>query len=57
LIAEAVLSRRMINTIRLLKTTATFGVGFVMRPIGGVLMGIYADRQGAQGGDADHHQR
>lgn len=32
--------------IRLLKTTATFGVGFVMRPIGGVVMGIYADKMG-----------
>ena len=32
--------------IRLLKTTATFGVGFIMRPIGGVLMGIYADKHG-----------
>ncbi len=32
--------------IRLLKTTATFGVGFVMRPIGGVMMGVYADQKG-----------
>jgi MFS transporter, MHS family, proline/betaine transporter len=30
----------------LLLTTATFGVGFFMRPIGGVLIGIYADRHG-----------
>jgi MFS family permease len=30
----------------LLLTTASFGVGFVMRPIGGVLIGIYADRRG-----------
>jgi MHS family proline/betaine transporter-like MFS transporter len=30
----------------LLLTTASFGVGFVMRPIGGVLIGIYADRKG-----------
>ena len=30
----------------LLKTTATFGVGFVTRPIGGVIMGAYADRRG-----------
>jgi MFS family permease len=29
-----------------LLTTASFGVGFVMRPIGGVLIGIYADRRG-----------
>jgi hypothetical protein len=28
----------------LLLTTATFGVGFFMRPVGGVLLGIYADR-------------
>lgn len=30
----------------LLLTTATFGVGFVMRPFGGILIGIYADRRG-----------
>src|SRR5262245_62308154 len=30
----------------LLLTTATFGVGFFMRPLGGVLLGIYADRRG-----------
>src|ERR1700757_2860683 len=32
----------------LLLTTATFGVGFFMRPVGGVLLGIYADRRGRQ---------
>ncbi len=32
--------------ISLLKTTAVFGVGFVMRPIGGLVMGVYADRKG-----------
>ena len=30
----------------LLLTTATFGVGFFMRPIGGILLGLYADRRG-----------
>lgn len=30
----------------LLLTMATFGVGFFMRPVGGVLLGIYADRRG-----------
>ena len=30
----------------LLLTTATFGVGFFMRPIGGIVLGIYADRSG-----------
>ncbi len=30
----------------LLLTTATFGVGFFMRPIGGIVLGIYADRRG-----------
>jgi len=30
----------------LLLSTATFGVGFFMRPVGGVLLGIYADRKG-----------
>ncbi|NML33374.1 MFS transporter [Paraburkholderia antibiotica] len=30
----------------ILLTTATFGVAFVMRPIGGVVLGLYADRAG-----------
>ncbi|WP_246794940.1 MFS transporter [Burkholderia perseverans] len=30
----------------LLLTTASFGVGFVMRPVGGILIGIHADRRG-----------
>jgi MFS family permease len=30
----------------LLLTTATFGVGFFMRPVGGVVLGIYADHKG-----------
>ena len=30
----------------LLLTTGTFGVGFFMRPVGGVFLGIYADRRG-----------
>ncbi len=30
----------------LLFTTATFGVGFFMRPIGGIALGVYADRRG-----------
>src|SRR2546423_2170769 len=30
----------------LLLTTATFGVGFFMRPIGGIVLGLYADRSG-----------
>jgi MFS family permease len=30
----------------LLLTSATFGVGFFMRPVGGVLLGLYADRRG-----------
>ena len=29
----------------LLLTTATFGVGFFMRPVGGILLGIYAGRR------------
>jgi len=34
----------------LLLTTATFGAGFVVRPLGGVLLGIYADRYGRKAG-------
>lgn len=30
----------------LLFTTATFGVGFFMRPVGGIALGVYADRHG-----------
>jgi MFS family permease len=30
----------------LLLATATFGVAFVMRPIGGIVLGLYADRAG-----------
>lgn len=30
----------------LLLTLATFGVGFLMRPLGGIAIGIYADRRG-----------
>ncbi len=30
----------------LLKTLATFGVGFVSRPIGGIVIGLYGDRAG-----------
>src|SRR5689334_7189115 len=29
-----------------LLTAGTFGVGFFMRPVGGILLGIYADRRG-----------
>ncbi|PUA19340.1 MFS transporter [Glaciimonas sp. PCH181] len=31
---------------QLMSSVATFGVGFVMRPIGGILLGMYADRAG-----------
>src|SRR6266700_1272084 len=34
------------KTISLLKAFAVFGVGFVMRPIGSILFGIYGDRFG-----------
>lgn len=33
-------------TAQLLNTSAIFAVGFFMRPVGGWLMGVYADRQG-----------
>src|SRR5450759_3765043 len=32
--------------ISLLSSFATFGVGFVMRPVGAVVIGIYGDRRG-----------
>ncbi|MCF6759293.1 MFS transporter [Pseudomonas fragi] len=34
------------TTAQLLNTAAIFAVGFLMRPIGGWLMGLYADRKG-----------
>ncbi|WP_263143590.1 MFS transporter [Pseudomonas sp. RIT-PI-AD] len=34
------------QTAQLLNTAAIFAVGFLMRPIGGWLMGVYADRKG-----------
>ena len=34
----------------MLLTTATFGAGFVVRPLGGVLLGRYADRAGRKAG-------
>ncbi|MCJ9710541.1 MFS transporter, partial [Bordetella hinzii] len=30
----------------ILMTTAIFGVGFFMRPVGGILLGLYGDRKG-----------
>jgi MHS family alpha-ketoglutarate permease-like MFS transporter len=34
------------QTAQLLNTAAVFAIGFLMRPLGGWLMGIYADRRG-----------
>lgn len=34
------------DSASLLLTLATFGVAFVMRPIGGIVLGLYADRAG-----------
>src|SRR5437588_4810755 len=33
-------------TVALLSTFAVFGVGFVMRPVGAILFGIYGDKHG-----------
>jgi MHS family alpha-ketoglutarate permease-like MFS transporter len=38
------------RTTQLLNTAAIFAVGFVMRPIGAWIMGIYADRHGRKAG-------
>jgi MHS family alpha-ketoglutarate permease-like MFS transporter len=37
-------------TAQLLQSAAVFAVGFLMRPIGGWLMGVYADRRGRKAG-------
>jgi MFS family permease len=42
---QAVLPDRQRPDVLLL-AVATFGVGFFMRPVGGILLGIYADRVG-----------
>jgi MFS transporter, MHS family, proline/betaine transporter len=34
------------SDLALMLTYATFGIGFVVRPIGGILLGAYADRHG-----------
>lgn len=34
------------NINQILLTTAVFGVGFFMRPVGGILLGLYGDRKG-----------
>ena len=38
------------QTAQLMNTAAIFAVGFIMRPIGAWLMGIYADRRGRKAG-------
>ena len=38
------------QTAQLLSTAAVFAVGFLMRPVGGWLMGSYADRHGRKSG-------
>ena len=38
------------RTTELLSTALVFAVGFVMRPIGGWVMGVYADRRGRKAG-------
>ncbi|MDE1145728.1 MAG: MFS transporter [Azospirillaceae bacterium] len=38
------------DTARLLASLATFGVGFLMRPIGALLLGAYIDRKGRRVG-------
>src|SRR5688500_1399778 len=38
------------QTAQLLQTAAVFAVGFLMRPIGAWVMGIYADRHGRKAG-------
>ena len=38
------------RTSQLLNTAAIFAVGFVMRPIGAWIMGVYADRHGRKAG-------
>ena len=41
----------------LLLAMATFGVGFFMRLVGGILIGLYADRKGRKAAGIRHHCR
>ena len=43
------------TTAQLLNTAAIFAVGFLMRPIGGWLMGLYADRAGRKAAFLHEH--
>ena len=38
------------TTVQLLNAAAVFAVGFLMRPLGGWLLGVYADRHGRKSG-------
>lgn len=38
------------DTVKLLQAAAVFALGFLMRPIGAWIMGIYADRKGRKAG-------
>ena len=38
------------QTAQLMQSAAVFAVGFVMRPVGAWVMGIYADRHGRKAG-------
>src|ERR1700744_259476 len=38
------------RTIQLLSTAAIFALGFLLRPVGSWLIGLYADRQGRRAG-------
>ena len=38
------------NTVKLLQAAAVFALGFLMRPIGAWIMGVYADRHGRKAG-------
>ena len=38
------------STVKLLQAAAVFALGFLMRPIGAWVMGIYADRKGRKAG-------
>lgn len=43
-------SQKEVKTAQLLQAAAIFAVGFLMRPIGAWIMGIYSDRKGRKAG-------
>ena len=49
-IGAALFSRAAIQFVSLMLSLMTFGAGFLMRPLGAIVLGAYADRHGRRAG-------